>query len=124
MANKNFADMLNKPVRTNVNATETKAAAEPKKAAASKTTVAPARAAEPVRAKGRPVKDESKGKKKDYCKTINIAVPKDNLEQISEFATAARGISLTDYVNLLIAQDLEKNLSKYKKEINRHPDFD
>ena len=118
MASKNFANMLNKPVRTNVNTTETK------KAAAPKTTVAPAKAAEPVRAKGRPVKDEAKGKKRDYCKTINIAVPKDTLEQISEFAMAARGISLTDYVNLLIAQDLEKNLAKYKKEINRHPDFD
>ncbi len=124
MANKNFADMLNKPVRTNVNATETKAAAEPKKAAASKTTVAPARAAEPVRAKGRPVKDEAKGKKKDYCKTINIAVPKEIIEEVNKTALQVRGMSLTDYVNFLITRDLERNRKNYERELTKSPALD
>ena len=72
---------------------------------------------------GRPVKDESKGKKRDYCKTINIAVPKDKLELVNEYGLVARSLSLTDYINLLIEQDLEKNLTEYKKEVKREPKF-
>lgn len=78
---------------------------------------------EESRSKGRPCKDESKGKKRDYCKTINIAVPKDKLEQVNEYALNGRGLNLTEYINLLIEQDLEKNLTEYKKEIKREPKF-
>lgn len=73
---------------------------------------------------GRPVIDESKGKKRDYCKTINIAVPKDKLKLVNEYGLVARSLSLTDYINLLIEQDLEKNLENYKKEIKRIVNFD
>lgn len=73
---------------------------------------------------GRPCIDKSKGKKKNYCKTINIAVPKEDIDKIQEYALNARGINLTEYINLLIEQDLKKNLTKYKKEINRDKNFD
>ena len=73
---------------------------------------------------GRPCIDKSKGKKKNYCKTINIAVPKEDINKIQEYALNARGINLTEYINLLIEQDLKKNLTKYKKEINRDKNFD
>ena len=76
------------------------------------------------KAKGRPLKDESKGKKRDYCKTINIAVPKEVLEEVSGLATAARGMNLTDYVNLLIKNDLDKNRAKYRKNLSQKDDFD
>lgn len=76
------------------------------------------------KAKGRPLKDESKGKKRDYCKTINIAVPKEVLEEVTGLATAARGMNLTDYVNLLIKNDLDKNRAKYRKNLSQKDDFD
>lgn len=80
--------------------------------------------AEGQRGKGRPCIDESKGKKRDYCKTINIAVPMDKMELVNEYALQGRGVNLTEYINILIEKDLEKNLAKYKKEINRAVDFD
>lgn len=76
------------------------------------------------RRKGRPCIDEEKGKKRDYCKTINIAVPKDKIDLVNEYALNGRGLNLTEYINLLIEQDLERNLKKYKKEIERTIDFD
>ena len=79
---------------------------------------------EETRGKGRPCIDESKGKKRDYCKTINIAVDSEKMEQVKEYALQGRGLNLTEYINLLIAKDLEKNLEKYKKEIKRTVDFD
>lgn len=87
------------------------------------TVKAAPKAAEP-KAKGRPLKDETKGKKRDYCKTINIAVPKDVLEEVTGLATAARGMNLTDYVNLLIKNDLDKNRAKYRKNLSQKDDFD
>lgn len=94
-------------------------ATEPKKKATPKP-----KQTEQTRGKGRPCIDENKGKKKDYCKTINIAVPKDKIELINDYALQGRGVNLTEYVNLLISKDLEKNLEKYKKEISRTVDFD
>ena len=83
---KNFADKLaaKSNPRTMVSAAQTP---KPKETAAA------------AKSKGRPLKDEAKGKKRDYCKTINIAVPKEVLEEVTGLATAARGINLTDYVN-------------------------
>lgn len=79
---------------------------------------------EEKRGKGRPCIDETKGKKRDYCKTINIAVDSKKMEQVREYALQGRGLNLTEYINLLITKDLEKNLEKYKKEIKRTVDFD
>jgi hypothetical protein len=114
MSKKDFASMLaakDNP-RTLTASTEKKAKAP--RAAASKST-AP---------KGRPLKDASKGKKRDYCKTINIAVPNEVIEEVNELAIKARGINLTDYINLLIANDLEKNRDKYKKSLSQKNNFD
>lgn len=72
-----------------------------------------------ARGKGRPCIDESKGKKKDYCKTINIAVPEEVLEQVKDYALQGRRLNLTEYINLLIKNDLEKNFENYKKEMKR-----
>lgn len=110
MASKNFADKL----KTGSTRTIVSQDAEKPKVVEPKV---------PIKTKGRPVKDTTKGKKRDYCKTINIAVPKDTIELMNEFALNARGISLTDYINLLITQDLEKNLDAYKKEVKREPLF-
>lgn len=66
---------------------------------------------------GRPFADESKGKKKDYCKTINIAVDKELLEKVNDYSLVARGVNLTEYINLLIENDMKKNLEKYKETI-------
>lgn len=74
--------------------------------------------------KGRPCIDIEKGKKRNYCKTINIAVPKEDIDKIQMYALNARGVNLTEYINILIEQDLKKNLTKYKKEINRDKNFD
>ena len=108
---KNFADKLaaKSNPRTMVSASQTP---KPKETAAA------------AKSKGRPLKDEAKGKKRDYCKTINIAVPKEVLEEVTGLATAARGMNLTDYVNLLIANDLEKNRAKYRKSLSQKDDFD
>lgn len=91
---------------------------------AKKDSTPKAAAAKPTATKGRPLKDESKGKKRDYCKTINIAVPKDVIEEVNGLAIVARGMNLTDYVNLLITNDLEKNRDKYRKTLSQKNDFD
>lgn len=88
-------------------------------------SVKPVQKAKPVeRKKGRPCIDETKGKKRNYCKTINIAVPKDKIDLVNEYALNGRGLNLTEYINFLIEQDLDRNLAKYKKEIARTIDFD
>lgn len=97
--------------------------AKTKKATATKTAKTTVTDTTEKRGVGAPVKDASKGRKKDYCKTINVAVPKDKLELVNEYGLVARGLSLTDYINLLIEQDLEKNLTAYKKEVQREPKF-
>lgn len=77
--------------------------------------------------KGRPIQDASRGRKREYCKTINIAVPKEVLEELNELAMKARGVTLTEYVNLLIVHDLEKNRDKYKHAldyIRKQAEFD
>lgn len=78
---------------------------------------------EETRGKGRPCIDESKGKKRDYCKTINIAVDSEKIEQVKEYALQGRGLNLTQYINLLIENDMKKNLEKYKAKINAN-DFE
>lgn len=92
--------------------------------AAKKDTTPKAATKKTAAAKGRPLKDETKGKKRDYCKTINIAVPKEILEEVNGLAIVARGMNLTDYVNLLITNDLEKNRDKYRKTLSQKNDFD
>ena len=77
-----------------------------------------------TKGKGRPCIDENKGKKRDYCKTINIAVDNEKIKQVKEYALPGRKLNLTEYINMLITKDLEKNLEKYKKEIKRTVNFD
>ena len=114
MSKKDFTSMLAAKDNPRTLAASTEKKTKAPKAAASK----------PTAPKGRPLKDESKGKKRDYCKTINIAVPKEVIDEVNELATKARGINLTDYINLLIANDLEKNRDKYKKSLSQKNDFD
>ena len=65
--------------------------------------------------KGRPLQNESRGKKRDYCKIINIAVPQEVIDEVNEIATKAREINLTEYINQIINEDLEKNRDSYKQ---------
>lgn len=103
--------------------TITNVSAEPKKVTLSSNSTQKNK--QPIeRKKGRPCIDETKGKKRNYCKTINIAVPKDKIDLVNEYALNGRGLNLTEYINFLIEQDLERNLSKYKKEIARTIKFD
>lgn len=67
------------------------------------------------KSKGRPVKDPSRGKKRDYCKTINIAVPKELMKKVESLALPARTMTLTDYVVFLIKKDTEANTKVYKQ---------
>lgn len=62
---------------------------------------------------GRPTLVEGK-RKKEYCKTINIAVPVDLLARL-EVAKAFHQNNLTKYINDLIEEDLERNEAKYQK---------
>lgn len=110
MASKNFADKL----KTGSTRTIVSQDAEKPKVVEPKV---------PIKTKGRPVKDTTKGKKRDYCKTINIAVPKDVIDDVNDLALVARGLTLTDYINLLITQDLKKNREEYKNEVARTPKF-
>ena len=113
MSKKDFASMLaakDNP-RTLTASTEKKAKAP--KAAASKSN----------NPKGRPLKDKSRGKIREYCKTINVAVPNEIIKEVNELSLPARGISLTDYVNILITKDLEKNREKYRRDLSRK-DYD
>lgn len=77
------------------------------------------KAASEPKAKGRPVDDAKKGKKRDYCKTINIAVDKEIMDKVNEYALPGRGVSLTEYVNALIKKDLEDKMATYKAELKR-----
>lgn len=62
---------------------------------------------------GRPTLDPTGKKKKDYCKTVNIAIPLDTLEKI-QIAKVKYGDNLTKYINALIEKDLEANYESYK----------
>ena len=62
---------------------------------------------------GRPTLVEGK-RKKEYCKTINIAVPVDLLARL-EVAKAFHQNNLTKYINDLIEEDLERNEAKYQQ---------
>ena len=72
---------------------------------------------------GRPVKNELKGHKREYCKTINIAVDKEVLEEVYNVALPARGFNLTDYVNDLIRKDLRENKKGYKQLLEAQKAF-
>ena len=62
---------------------------------------------------GRPPLDPDGKKKKDYTKTVNIAIPLDTLEKI-QIAKVKYGDNLTKYINALIEKDLETNFESYK----------
>jgi hypothetical protein len=55
--------------------------------------------------------------KKEPTKTINIAVPVSMLEKL-EVAKACYGNNMTQYVNALIATDIEKNFEQYETIYN------
>lgn len=76
------------------------------------------------RGQGRPVIDESKGKKSDYCKILNIQVPEETIKNIQEYALPARGLNMTEYINILIEKDMKKNTEKYKDKISGKDIFD
>lgn len=66
---------------------------------------------------GRPPLDPDGRKKKEYTKTINVAVPLDTLEKI-QIAKVKYGDNLTKYINTLIEKDLEANYETYKTIYN------
>jgi post-segregation antitoxin (ccd killing protein) len=63
---------------------------------------------------GRPTIDGSGRKKKDYTKTINVAVPLDLLEK-ADVAKVCYSNNLTEYINKLIERDIETNYDSYKR---------
>ena len=69
--------------------------------------------ATPKKTVGRPPLDPDGKKKKDYTKTVNIAIPLDTLEKI-QIAKVKYGDNLTKYINALIEKDLEANFEAYK----------
>lgn len=81
------------------------AAVEPKK---------PVKAEEPKekRKSGRPPIDPSGKKKKDYTKTVNIAIPLDILEKVN-VAKVCYNNNITTYINKLIEKDIEANYDNY-----------
>jgi predicted DNA-binding protein len=62
---------------------------------------------------GRPPVDPSGRKKKDYTKTINIAVPIELLDKLNT-VKICYGNNLTQYINKLIEKDIEANYEDYK----------
>lgn len=67
---------------------------------------------------GRPTIDASGKKKKDYTKTVNIAIPLDLFEKI-EIAKVCYGNSLTEYFNFIAMKDITENLEEYKEFADR-----
>lgn len=63
---------------------------------------------------GRPTEDPTGKKKKDRCKTVNIAIYKEMFEKI-DIAKASYGNNLTEYINALILRDLAENFEEYKR---------
>ena len=61
---------------------------------------------------GRPLTNPEKGRKKDYTRTINIAIDKDLLEKVN-IAKAKYKDNITLYINTLIEKDLEANYDSY-----------
>lgn len=100
MATKNFKDMMKSNPR-NVKPIEPTAEVKAPEEAATKKSV------------GRPPLDPDGKKKKDYTKTVNIAIPLDTLEKI-QIAKVKYGDNLTKYINALIEKDLEANYENYK----------
>lgn len=66
---------------------------------------------------GRPPLDPDGKKKKEYTKTVNIAIPLDTLEKI-QIAKVKYSDNLTKYINALIEKDLEDNFETYKTIYN------
>jgi hypothetical protein len=105
---KDFASKLKKDTRA-IKEQPTKAAATAtaKETTTKATKTITTQAAEPKKV-GRPkVKTEE-------CKTVNIAIPVSVLEKI-EIAKAKYHDNMTEYINAVIAKDLESNLKDYKK---------
>ena len=50
----------------------------------------------------------------EECKKVNIAIPVSVLEKLDIAKESYHG-NLTEYINLLIDQDLELHMSEYKK---------
>lgn len=96
---KSFAAQLNKDTRTIVKE-------QPKKTV--KTDIAVKKVEESPKKVGRPkVKTEP-------CKTINVAIPVSVLDKI-EIAKAKYHDNMTEYINAIIAKDLDDNMKDYKK---------
>lgn len=62
---------------------------------------------------GRKPLDPDGRKKKEYTKTINIAIPLETLEKVN-IAKLKYGDNLTKYINALIEKDLEVNFEAYQ----------
>ena len=110
---KEESEKIEKPV------TETKPVvkeepAAPKKAESKPEVVKKSKAASKPGKQGRKCKDETRGAKKNYCRTINILVPEENFEALSLAADVKCKGNKTDYINMLIQKDAEENGDKYK----------
>lgn len=66
---------------------------------------------------GRKPLNPEKGNKKEYTKTVNIAIPLDTLERM-QIAKARYNNNLTEYINKLIEKDLAENFDKYQEIYN------
>ena len=109
MATKDFKSMMKSNPRAVRSTEPTEAAPVPA------TTTAPVETEEAVTKKpvGRPPLDPDGKKKKDYTKTVNIAIPLDTLDKI-QIAKVKYGDNLTKYINALIEKDLEANFESYQ----------
>ena len=110
MATKNFKDMMKSNPRA------VKPAEPTPEPTITVTTPAPVEAA-PKKAVGRPPLDPEGKKKKEYTKTVNVAIPLDTLEKI-QIAKVKYGDNLTKYINALIEKDLEANFESYQAIYN------
>lgn len=62
---------------------------------------------------GRKPIDPSGKKKKDYTKTINIAIPLDMMEKVN-VAKVCYDNNVTTYINKLVEKDIAANYDNYK----------
>lgn len=110
MANKNFADKLKK--RPQAISEETSAAPSEVSEQEKRTQTTNEKKAK--RKPGRPPLDPSGKKKKDYTKTINIAVPLELLEKLDTVKICYDN-NLTLYINKLIEKDIEAHYDEYRR---------
>lgn len=86
----------------------------PKKAEVKPEAVKKPKAADNPKKQGRKCKDETRGAKKNYCRTINILVPEELFDALTLAADVKCKGNKTDYINMLIQKDAEENGTKYK----------